>query len=481
MDAPTQHEGPRETGDGGARIAQWLHTYRPATMNRQQAPIRRWIWGLALVLVLAGCQGGSEGVGIGPLALFWRATATATARPSATAKPTFTPRPSRTATATPTPSETPTATATHTHAPTTTPAVTPSTTATLTPWPSPTATSTHTLEPTPVPRPSATAAPAPVLAAAVAPTGDRGPKLVLAGYSAWYDGSRWGDCNISARDRPKPTYHSDEPAAVRRHVEMALGAGIDGLTLQWFAPGERTDRNMKQLLAQSQGTSLRSTVIFLRHIWPGSPAASYDSVSDSIRYLLDSYGQHPNFLRHQGKPVIIFCDMSRVPKQGGQSAVQAWAAIRARVDPERKSIWIAEGLDPAYLEVFDGLYVYKITHSTSPNDYVKDSRWASSVRKWEQSAGQTKYWMATVMPGWDDLRSKCKSDLRGGAPVHKADRQGGAFYRATFDAAVASSPDWLWVNSLNEWVEGTYIEPSEQYGDLYLQITGDLARRFKGS
>jgi hypothetical protein len=89
--------------------------------------------------------------------------------------------------------------------------------------------------------------------------------------------------------------------------------------------------------------------------------------------------------------------------------------------------------------------------------------------------------MATVMPGWDDLRSKCKSDLRRGAPVHKADRQGGAFYRATFDAAVASSPDWLWVNSLNEWVEGTYIEPSEQYGDLYLQITGDLARRFKGS
>ena len=477
MDASTQHKRFSKAAQSKANILPWLHGH--------QAPIRRSILGLALVLFLAGCQGSAKGLGMGPLALFQRATATATARPSATAKPTFTPRPSNTATATATPSDTPTATAsatrtaTATNVATATPTVTPSATATQTPLSSPTSTVTHTPEPTPIPAPSATPTlPVAVPAAPPAPVAGR-PRLVLAGYSAWYDDNRWSDCNISAGDRPKQTYHSDDPAAIRRHVEMAVGAGIDGLTLQWFAPGERTDRNMAQLLAQSQGTSLRSTVIFLRHIWPGSPAASHDSVSDSIRYLLDTYSQHPNFLVYQGKPVIIFCDMYRVPKQGGQSAVQAWAAIRARVDPEHRSIWIAEGLDPAYLEVFDGLYVYKITHSTAPNDYVKDSRWASSVRNWEQRTGQPKYWMATVMPGWDDLRSKCRADLRGGVPVHKADRQGGAFYRATFDAAMASSPDWLWVNSINEWVEGTYIEPSEQYGDIYLQITGELARRFK--
>ena len=62
---------------------------------------------------------------------------------------------------------------------------------------------------------------------------------------------------------------------------MALGAGIDGFTLQWFAPGERTDQNMRKLLEQSQGTGFRSTVIFLRHIWPGAPGISQDTVSDS--------------------------------------------------------------------------------------------------------------------------------------------------------------------------------------------------------
>jgi hypothetical protein len=53
-------------------------------------------------------------------------------------------------------------------------------------------------------------------------------------------------------------------------------------------------------------------------------------------------------------------------------------------------------------------------------------------------------------------------------------------YRATFDAALASQPDGLWINSFNEWVEGTYIEPGVQYGERYLQLTRELTGRFKG-
>jgi hypothetical protein len=45
---------------------------------------------------------------------------------------------------------------------------------------------------------------------------------------------------------------------------------------------------------------------------------------------------------------------------------------------------------------------------------------------------------------------------------------------------LASRPDWLWVNSFNEWVEGTYVEPSALYGDLYLQLTHNFAALFKG-
>jgi hypothetical protein len=178
--------------------------------------------------------------------------------------------------------------------------------------------------------------------------------------------------------------------------------------------------------------------------------------------------------------VIIFADVYRVPVHQGQTPQQAWAAIRALADPQGNALWIAEGLDASYLQIFDGLYVYKITHADYPNDYLKAARWANAVRQWQATTGKPKLWFGTISPGWDDTRSTCQADVRVPSKPHKIDRQDGAFYQATFNAAMQSNPDGLWINSFNEWVEGSYLEPSVQYGDRYLKLTGDLVRRFKG-
>lgn len=376
-----------------------------------------------------------------------------TPSPTATLRPTFTPLPTET--------PTPTATAT----PTNTPTPSPTPTATITPTPTQTATPTP-VPPTPTPQPT----PTPV---------QRVERVVLANYFAWYDGDKWDACNISAGDRPLDPYHSDDAGAIRRHIEQALAVGIDGFTLNWFAPGERTDRNFQTLLAQSAGTPFRSTVVFHRHIWHGSPAPNQQNVAEAIAYILNTYAGHPNFLRLAGRPVIFFTDVYRVPVTGGQTPQEAWAAIRAQVDPNHSAWWIAEGLDPSFLSVFDGLYVHKITHAKWPNDYVKMPRWAGWVRSWEQQTGQPKLWVATLMPGWDDTRAGCKPDIRVPSEPHRRDRENGAFYRATFNAAMQSLPDVLWINSWNEWVEGTYIEPSVQYGDLYYRMTAEFTAQFK--
>lgn len=300
--------------------------------------------------------------------------------------------------------------------------------------------------------------------------------LALADYFAWYDGAGWDNCNISGGDKPLQRYDSDDPEAIARHVQMAVDVGLDGFTLQWIGPGSRTDRNFATLLEKSAGKPFQSTVVVEQHFWA---PVSQEGVVDALRYLLDTYGNHPNFLRDAGRPVLFFIDMQRVPKSGEQTPVQAWEAIRRQVDPDRNQLWIAEGLDPAYLQVFDGLYVYKITHGRSPNDYTKAGRWSGQVRKWAQRAGRPKLWIATVMPGWDDLSSGCQSDVRVPSPRHERARDDGAFYRATFDSAMRTRPQWIYVNSFNEWVEGHYIEPSERYGDTYLQLTRELVSQFK--
>ena len=306
-----------------------------------------------------------------------------------------------------------------------------------------------------------------------APRFNQNSKLVLAHYFAWFDGHGWDDCNISAGDAPLQPYHSDDAAAIARHVQMAREVGLNGFTLHWFAPRDRTDRNFNTLLAQSEDTAFASTVVFSHHIWHGRPV----DIAGALQYITRQYGAHPNFLRVGNKPVIFFTDVYRTP--GGQTAQQYWADIRNQVDPQRQAIWIAEGLDPSYLDTFDGLYVFKISHANSPHDYQKSSRWGARVRDWSRQTHQAKLWIATISPGWDDLRSGCLPDVRVDNTEHRLERANGATYQATFNAAIASEPNWLIVGSFNEWVEGTYIEPSVQYGDKYMQMTKEFIRQFR--
>lgn len=426
---------------------------------RRLAAVSGWVLSSLMLMALAACQVPAE-----------PETAVTHSSPMSTRqlKATFTPR--SLPTATPTNTQTPTATSTPTvtatpvppaATPTASPSVTPSPSATPSPSP-PASTTSQTLSPSTLNLVQA-----------------RVPRLVLANYFAWYDADGWDDCNISAGDRPLEPYNSDNPGAIARHIQQAREAGIDGFTLNWFAPGDRTDRNLATLLAQSQGQPFVSTVVFLNHIWHGAHPTQ-ESVVAALRYILDTYGSHSNFLKLEGKPVLFFSDVYRVPTAAGQSPQEAWAVIRQQVDPQHQSWWIAEGLDPSYLGVFDGLYVHKITHRAYPDDYLKAPRWAARVREWERRTGRPKLWVATIMPGWDDTRAGCKPDVRVPSDPHRRDREGGSFYRATLDAALQSQPDWLWVNSFNEWVEGTYIEPSILYGDFYLRLTAELVRRFKG-
>lgn len=274
---------------------------------------------------------------------------------------------------------------------------------------------------------------------------------------------------------------------IARHIAQARAAGIDGFAVHWFAPGNRTDTNFQTVLDLSPD-GFMSTATFLYHILPGTNQAG---VVEALRYLISRYAAHPRFLRVAGRPVILFSDMYRVPDAGGgrpasdqdvATAVARWAEIRQAVDPEHHTWWIAEGLKPDYLAVFDGLYVYKIDHACCPTAYRGASRWAGWVRDWERRTGQPKLWIGTVMPGWDDLNSAqphC-ADLRVSSAPFARDRENGAYYARTWEAVLPTQPDLILIHSFNEWVEGSYIEPSLRFGDLYLQLTAQWAARYKG-
>jgi len=86
-------------------------------------------------------------------------------------------------------------------------------------------------------------------------------------------------------------------------------------------------------------------------------------------------------------------------------------------------------------------------------------------------------WHATIMPGFDEERSQAEKKAQA-APGWK-DRDHGKYYRMTFDAALASSPDWIHITSFNELAEHTHIEPTKEFGWFYIDMTARFVDEFK--
>ncbi len=290
----------------------------------------------------------------------------------------------------------------------------------------------------------------------------QGERLVLAFYYTWFDKNTWNSGTVP--DLPEIPYNSDNAEAMIRHIEQAKGAGIDAFVLNWWGQGNRTEKNLKALLNLSAERGFRVAVDFDLNSPVMQGAASY---VNNLRHLLQVHAAHPAYLRVGGRPVVFFYNVSRL-------SVDTWRSIRDQADPNRQALWIAEGTNINYQAAFDGHHLYSITwpNRIPPSNTL--SSWAGRVQKYNQQHGTAKIWVATVMPGYDDRK------VRPGSGFARS-RDDGAYYRACWQAAIASKPQWVIINSFNEWPEGSYIEPSKAYGHRYLDLTRELAAQFKGA
>ena len=285
-------------------------------------------------------------------------------------------------------------------------------------------------------------------------------RLVLAFYYAWYDQGTWKSGQLP--DLPLIPYGSANGEAMVRQIDQAQGAGIDAFVLNWWGKGNQTEKNLRSLLDIAAQKGFRVAVDFDIN----SPFMSgMGSYADNLRHLHVVHAGHPAYLRYEGRPVVFFYNVSRYP-------VETWRSLRDQVDPDHHALWIAEGTDTGYLSVFDGHHLYSITwpNQTPPSQTLP--KWGDRMRKYNREHGTSKLWVATVMPGYDDRK------VRPGNGFARS-RDGGEYYRQCWEAAIASKPDWVIINSFNEWPEGSYIEPSQAYGNRYLDLTREWAARFK--
>jgi len=299
--------------------------------------------------------------------------------------------------------------------------------------------------------------------------------VVIADYMMWYDASTFD--GSSTWDVPAAgPYNSGDYGVIQRQVAEAQQACLDGFAAHWYGPDDpTTTNNFNKLLQASAGTNLRHTIVIQANIVGN---ASEDGIAAAIRYALDNWAYGPNYLRLGGRPVLVFTDMDR-PWGSDAAAADGWARIRAAVDPNHNSIWMAEGLYPTFNRCSTVCTSTASTTATIPILAQAAALGGRPARRGKPDRQQPV------------LRRHHRRRLRRhalGEPVRRSaqqrpalrrDRQGGAYYADTFAVTSQTGGDFLFVKSFNEWIEGTEIEPGASYGDAYLNQTCGFANEYR--
>ncbi|GAB5491492.1 MAG: hypothetical protein Phog2KO_17070 [Phototrophicaceae bacterium] len=260
-------------------------------------------------------------------------------------------------------------------------------------------------------------------------------------------------------------YDSRDPGVAATHIDQAQSAGIDGFVVSWYGidDGETTTPVLNNMLdrAAERGFQVGAAFdAFDRNF-------SVDSLVASLNYLVYDRANHPAYLRYQGKPVIFFVFQGNL----GLS-VADWQNIRNTVDPDRNTIWIAEGLNGCciYGGAMDGMYAFNLAWANGSSGTY------SSQRSRTINAGGSLY-IPSIHPGWNEDLIAAR-DGRGN-PTSPRDRNGGQFLATSFNGAITSGANIVLVGTWNEFMENSHIEPSQQYGTQSLDTLRPLIAAWK--
>jgi len=125
----------------------------------------------------------------------------------------------------------------------------------------------------------------------------------------------------------------------------------------------------------------------------------------------------------------------------GSVPLGTWADIFARLRARGlDAAYVGMGLDPENLSNFDGLHSLGVFDV--PDFAAKMKAVGRQVRYWNLLAEvpSAKIWVGTAEPGFDDRLTPWSNN-------RFKDRENGALYRSTFEAAIQSDPDWILIDN----------------------------------
>jgi hypothetical protein len=324
----------------------------------------------------------------------------------------------------------------------------------------------------------------------VTPGGDekRQPveRLLGAYYYPWYYKERWTREPVT--NTPKlGWYSSDDRKVLAEHIRWARQADIDFFLVSWLSPDGQEGKNLREsVVPELEYARFRFAVLYEAPLALGLPAGkpidlagklpdgarAGDRLVEHFDHLAQTYLKHPQYLRLAGKAVVTVYLVRDMLNAGPYLK-----SIRERLSKRGINLYLIadvvyweapEKLDWAFLkEHFQAVTAYNMYYRPKFLQAVHEQFKAAD----RAARAHGMRLVPNIMPGYDD------TPLRGTERVTINRRRGG-FYRDYWRIAsqfVGPDQPMLLVTSFNEWHEGTELEPSTEYGDMYLRLTREFA------
>lgn len=302
-------------------------------------------------------------------------------------------------------------------------------------------------------------------------------RSVCAHYYPWYGspGHDWRGGNWSLESPSTPIlgdYHSSDEHVIESHIDWCHTAGIDWLSVAWWGRDSIEDHRFKNILLEHpradeiEWSVLYESVGQLPNFDFDQAGTRHVFVSD-LEYLAETYFDHPAYKHIDDRPVIYLYvgrgfhgDIEGAFEEAVDSI-----GVRPYVIADYS---VGQPLDgPPIADIADAVSPYNpyTPDNPSPTDYI--DRIAEGYSDWDATESDLDVF-PTVIPGFDDTHITHVD--RDNPPMEPSPNLYDQACRIT--DSYADGP--VFVTSFNEWYEDTQIEPSEEHGRAYLDITAEV-------
>ncbi len=278
------------------------------------------------------------------------------------------------------------------------------------------------------------------------------PQPVFAYYYIWFQPSSW---NRGKSDYPLlGRYSSDETSVMRRHIQLAKAAGIDGFNVSWKNTAPLNAR-MDKLVRVAAAEHFKLNVVYQGLDFNRDPLPA-SRVGADLRLFSSRWGRAKVFEAFGRRPVVILTGTWRFTRGELATILDPVRPTLRVLATERNARDYEEKAD-----LFEGdAYYWGAANPETFPDYRGKLR--EMGRAVHAHGG---LWIAPAAPGFN---------ARGVGGTSLVPRRGGRTLRTQLDAAMRSSPDAVGLISWNEFSENTQVEPSQKLGTSALKVVADV-------